>query len=71
MSQIEISGNDNNELQLQNNPLISVIFDVIHFEISGISFNDEHPLNILFRELTFEISHFEISAVDNKFSQPN
>ena len=40
--QFDISGNNSNDEQLANNPLILVTLFVFHFDISGNNFNDEH-----------------------------
>ena len=43
---LEISGNDNKDLQLTNIPSILFIEIISHFEISGKCINDMHPENI-------------------------
>ena len=50
---------DFNDLQLQNNELILIIFLVFQFDISGKDSNDESE-NILLISFTFSIFHFDI-----------
>ena len=50
LNSILISGNDSNDEHLNNNPLISVVFN---FDISGNDFNDEEFENISFANIIF------------------
>ena len=58
-------GKDTNDLHPSNILLISFIFEVFHFEISGKYTNDLHPLNISLISFIFEVFHFEISGKYN------
>ena len=49
----DISGNDFNDVQFINTPLILVTFLVSHIDISGNEINDEHSRNISSIVVTF------------------
>ena len=60
----EISGKYNNEEQLYNKPLITLVFEKSHFDISGKEINDEQSINNPLISITFLVSHSEISGND-------
>ena len=53
---LEMSGNDLNDVNPSNKPLILLIFSVFQFDISGNDINELHPLNISLISVTLLIS---------------
>ena len=66
---LDISGNDDNDLQFLNIHLIYLTLFVFHLDTSGNDDNDSHPLNIPFISVTLLVFHLDISGKDNNDEQ--